>query len=356
MTFLSAIVLLGVIIFVHELGHFLFAKLMKVKVLKFSLGFGPKLLGRQFGETEYVLSAVPLGGYVKMLGETPGDELSEEEKLRAFNYQKIWKRFAIVVAGPLFNILCAAVIFFVFFLSGLPVLVTQIGEVAQGTPAEAAGLRAGDRIIEIEGKKIEFWDEMTSTIHSSPGKQLNLKVQRDDEIFSVTISPERKQVKDIFGEIQEVGLIGIKPSGKAVEKKENPAGAFVESISRTWELSVLTLESIIKLFQRVIPLDTLGGPVMIVQLAGQQAEQGLLNFFFFMAIININLGVLNLLPIPILDGGHLMFLGIEAVRRKPISQNVVAISQKVGLVILLSLMAFVIYNDVARLITGRPLP
>jgi len=356
MTFLSAVILLGIIIFVHELGHFLFAKMMGVRVLKFSLGFGPKLIGKKYGDTEYVISAIPLGGYVKMLGEIPGEELSEDEKPFAYNYQKIWKRFAIVLFGPIFNILFAVTIFFFSFMNGLPILVPEIGGVMPDTPAERAGLMKGDRIVEINGVPMDQWDQMTDIIHKSPEKTLSIKIRRDNAPLQVSIKPAKKTVKDIFGEGKPVGLIGIKPSGDTVIKKENIPNAFADSIVRTGEISVLTLVSIVKLIQRVIPMDTIGGPILIVQMAGEQASKGFLNFFIFMAIININLGVLNLLPIPILDGGHLLFLGIEAIRRKPLSERVIAVSQKIGLAILLTLMAFVIYNDFVRLITGKQLP
>lgn len=356
MSFLSAVVLLGIIIFVHELGHFLFAKLMKVRVLKFSLGFGPKLIGWKRGDTEYLLSAIPLGGYVKMLGETPGDELTDEEKPLAYNYQPTWKRFIIVFSGPLFNLLFAVVIFFFSFLNGLPVLLPEIGEVMSGTPAEKAGLMKGDRITAVDGVAIGQWDQMTEVIHKNPGKMLNLTLTRDSTTVQVSIIPEKKKVQDIFGEGKEVGLIGIKPSGSIFIKRESILSALHGSITRTWDISVLTIVSVVKLIQRVIPMDTIGGPILIVQLAGEQASQGVLNFFIFMAIININLGILNLLPIPVLDGGHLLFLGIEALRGKPLSEKIISISQKLGLAVLLTLMAFVIYNDLIRLITGKQFP
>lgn len=356
MTLLSAVVLLGIIIFVHELGHFLFAKMLGVRVLKFSLGFGPKLIGKKYGDTEYVISAVPLGGYVKMLGEVPGEELGEDEKPLAFNYQKIWKRLLIVLFGPIFNILFAVTILFFSYMSGFPILVPEIGEVTADAPAGKAGLMKGDKIVEINGLPIEQWDQMTDIIHKNPGRPLDIKIKRNDASFQVSVTPEKKTVKDVFGEGKSVGLIGIKPSGNTVIKKENLANAFTESIVKTGEMSALTLVSIVKLIQRVIPMDTVGGPIMIVQMAGEQAARGFLNFFVFMAIININLGVLNLLPIPILDGGHILFLGIEAIRKKPLSEKVVAVSQKIGLAMILTLMAFVIYNDFARLITGKQLP
>ena len=356
MTFLSAIVLLGIIIFVHELGHFLFAKLMGVRVLKFSLGFGPKLVGKKYGDTEYLISGIPFGGYVKMLGETTEDELPEEDKPFAYNYQPVWKRFGIVFSGPLFNIIFAVVIFFFSFLNGFPALIPEIGEIMPDTPAEKAGLAKGDTVTEIDGVAVDQWDGMTDVIHKSPGKTLNLKIKREGAVLQLSMTPERKKVKDIFGEEREIGLIGIKPSGNTFIKKENFVGAISNGVARTWDISVLTVVSIIKLIQRAIPMDTVGGPILIVQMAGEQASKGFLNFFVFMAVININLGILNLLPIPVLDGGHILFLAIEAIRRKPLSDKIISVSQKIGLAFILTLMVFVLYNDILRLITGKQFP
>lgn len=356
MSLLSAIVLLGIIIFVHELGHFLFAKAMGVRVLKFSLGFGPKLIGRQYGDTEYRISAIPLGGYVKMLGETPGEELSEKDLPFAYTSQDVWKRAVIVASGPLFNIFFAMVIFFVLFVKGLPVLLPEVGEVMPDTPAARVGLAKGDRIVGIDGTPIGQWDEMTAMIQRNPEKEMRLQIKRDGELLVLAITPEKKVVSDLFGERREIGLIGIKPSGATFIKKTSVPQAFTDSIVKTWDMCVLTVVSIVKLIQRVIPMDTVGGPIMILQMAGEQASRGVLNFFVFMAIINVNLGILNLLPIPILDGGHLTFLAIEALRKKPLNEKFVAVSQRIGLALLLTLMAVVLYNDVMRLITGKPLP
>lgn len=356
MTVLSAIILLGILIFVHELGHFIFAKLTNVKVLKFSLGFGPKIIGKRYGETEYLVSSVPLGGYVKMLGEEPGIEIRDEDRARAYSFQPVWKRLLIVLSGPLFNIFFAAVIFILVFLSGVPVLLPEVGEVLADSPAAAAGLRKGDTIQEINNIPIRRWDEMTGFIHKSPGRQLDFKIKRGGELIEITITPERKTVPDIFGEKKEVGLIGIKPSGATFTEKGTLSGAVTQGLSRTWDISVLTVLSIIKLIQRIVPAETIGGPILIFQMAGEQAAHGPLSFFTFMAVISINLGILNLLPIPILDGGHILFLGIEAVRRKPVNEKVVIIAQRLGLAIIVTLMVFAFYNDIMRLITGKMIP
>ena len=356
MTMIYALVLLGILIFVHEFGHFLFAKMLGVKVLKFSLGFGPTIVGKTYGETEYVISAVPLGGYVKMLGEEPGEELPETEKKRAFNFQPVWKRFTIVFAGPLFNLLFAAVVFFFIFANGVPYLLPVVGEVTADSPAYKMGLKKGDRIEEINGSPIKRWDDMTAMIHTSAGKQLKMKIGRDSSTFDILITPEKKAVKDIFGQSTEVGLIGIAPSGETGVQRVNVPKSLVLAVERTWELSALTIVFIVKLIQHIIPADTIGGPIMIFQMAGKQASQGAMNYFTFMAVISINLGVLNILPIPLLDGGHLMFLGVECLRGKPLSEKVLAVAQRVGLALLVTLMVFALYNDILRLITGKMLP
>jgi regulator of sigma E protease len=357
MMFVYAVVLLGILIFVHELGHFIFAKFLGIKVLKFSLGFGPKLIGKKYGETEYLLSAFPLGGYVKMLGQsdTPEEEevIPEADKQRAYNFQPIWKRFSVVFSGPFFNLCFAVLIFFLVFMNGVPYMLAEVGAVTPDSPAAQQGIMKGDRVIKVDGKRIIRWDEMTEIIHNQPGKELAIGIDRSGNALTLMVRPEKKVIKNLFGEDKEVGLIGIAPSGKTEMKQVGIAGSFSLAVSRTWDISVLTLVSMVKLVQRIIPADTIGGPIMIFQMAGEQANQGAISFFTFMAVISINLGVLNLLPIPVLDGGHILFMGIEAIRRKPLSDKVIIISQKVGLVLLLSLMAFAFYNDIVRLITGK---
>ncbi|MCX8030547.1 MAG: RIP metalloprotease RseP [Thermodesulfovibrionales bacterium] len=356
MTFLSAVLLIGFLIFIHELGHFIFAKLSGVRVLKFSLGFGPKVIGKKYGDTEYLLSAIPLGGYVKMLGEEPDDQLNEEEKRLSYKMQPIYKRAMIVFAGPLFNFLTAVVIFFFVFLLGIPVLKPIIGEVLENTPAAEAMLQKGDRILEINGKEVKKWTDMTEIIHSSPNKPIQLKISRQDTILTIKIVPETKKTKDIFGEEREIGLIGVKPSGEFFTVREDLITSAKNAIVRSLEVASITLIGIVKLIQRIIPADTIGGPIMIFSLAEKQAEAGALSFFTFAAIISINLAILNLLPIPVLDGGHLLFMFIEALRGKPLNEKVILIAHKLGWVFLLSLMAFAVYNDIFKLISGTPFP
>jgi regulator of sigma E protease len=355
MSILSAILLFGFLVFIHELGHFLLAKASGVKVLTFSLGFGPKIIGKKIGETEYLLSAVPLGGYVKMLGEDVEDEVGVYEAERAYKNQKIYKKAAIVFAGPVFNLLTAVAIFFFIALSGLPVLMTTIGDVMPGTPA-AKALVKGDKVLKINSKPISHWDEMSEIIARSAGKELTVTVQRGSETMDVTMTPEPKKVKSIFGEEELRGIVGIRPAGEITTVRYGIADSLATGFSKTWEIIVMTFMGIVKLIERVIPSDSIGGPILIFQMAEQQATAGALSFFTFAAVISINLGILNLLPIPVLDGGHLFFLGLEAILRRPVSERVILMAQRIGLALIVSLMIFAMYNDLLRLISGKPIP
>lgn len=356
MQILSAIVLLGVLIFVHELGHFLFAKGLGIPVLKFSLGFGPRLWGVQRGETEYQIAAVPLGGFVKMLGEEPGEELDPADRERAFNRQAVWKRMSVVAAGPVFNILFAALLFTLLIMTGMPALTSQIGEVMEETPAMAAGLQAGDRIVRIDDQPIERWDELSDLIHDRPGRELILEIDRKGEKRVLQVVPEARTVQNLFGEDQEVGLIGITPSDETVTFSLSFSDGLVWAAGETWRWCEITVLAIVKIFQKVVPAKTIGGPILIMQMAGKTAALGAQSFIHFMAIISINLGILNLFPIPILDGGHLLFMLIEAVRGKPVNQRAMEMAQKTGLFIILAIMVFALYNDILRVFTGGLTP
>ena len=350
----SAIVVLGVLIFVHELGHFVVAKLSGVRVLVFSLGFGPKIFGVRFGETDYILSAIPLGGYVKMLGEGKADEedeveLTEEEMKSSYANKSPWKRLAIIVAGPLTNILFAALVFSAVYLFGVPSLVPVIGEVNYEMPAYSAGFKAGDKIISIDGKKIETWEDLSKMVRSSGGRELEITFERNGEIQRTRVVPKKVESKDLFGEPVVNYVIGITASGKTKIDHYQPGEALIQGINETWKVAYLTVVGFIKMIERVIPAKDLGGPIMIAQMAGQHAKAGLLSLLYFMGIISVNLGILNLFPIPILDGGHLMFILIEIIRGRPLSPRKIEIAQQFGMFLLISLMIFVFYNDLARI-------
>ncbi len=350
----SFVIVLGVLIFVHEFGHFLLAKTFGVKVLKFSLGFGTKVIGRQWGETEYLISAFPLGGYVKMYGEQQGEEVNPTDQHRSFSHKPVWQRFGIVFGGPLFNLLFAVVLFFfIFVFAGLPEPVdsTKIGEVAVGSVAEQVGIKAGDVVRSINGQQTLSWEHVSESIKNSQGKSVALVIDRQGQMLTFTAQPTMQKIKNLFGEaVGERFMLGIVRNEEIRYKKATLGESCQAALMQTWNLGYLTVMGVVKMVQRVIPASELGGPIRIAEIAGQQLEAGWMNLLYFMGLLSVNLGILNLLPIPVLDGGHLVFLSLEAIRRRPLSDRSMEISQKIGIAILGTLMIFVFYNDIARLI------
>lgn len=356
-TLISFVVVLGILIFVHELGHFLVAKRSGVTVLRFSLGFGPKIVAVTRGGTEYCLSLIPLGGYVKMLGEDLEEELPEDQRAGSFAEMSVWKRLAIVFAGPMSNFLLAIIIFtFLFAFSGLRERAPEIGSVNPGSPAEKAGIQAADKIIFVNGTPIGTWEDLVEAIENYGQTALQMKISRNGQEIDVSVTPTVTEVQNLFGETVRRPLIGITASEKFTVKQVNPLAAGYYALVQTWEYSKLFALTVVKLVQRVVPLQSLGGPILIAQMAGQQAQEGILNLINFIALISVNLAVLNLLPIPVLDGGHIFFFLIEAILGRPISLKKIEIAQKVGLVIILALMVVVFYNDIMRLIPGAYKP
>ncbi len=440
MTILAAIVVLGILIFVHELGHFLVAKRSGVGVLKFSLGFGPKLVGVKRGETEYLLSALPLGGYVKMIGEDPADQSAEAtDPSRSFSQKSVGTRARIILAGPLANLLLPVLIFWgVFAIVGQPYslpiiglpepdspavqagllpgdrvqavngvrverwadvetavqasagkpleftltrdartfnvllvpraltahdifgqdiqtwdvglqpfLPARIGQVLPGQVAEQAGLKSGDRIRAIDGIPAEDWYQLAKAIRGNPGKPVRLTVERGEQRFEVEVTPRPTKQQTGTGE-EEIGLIGIGPAPESLYQRLNPAAALIAGVKKTVDLSALIVQGMVKLIEAKISPKTIGGPILIGQMAGEVVQRGPVELFSFTALLSINLAILNLLPIPVLDGGHLMFSLIERLRGKPVSLRKREIAQQVGMVLLVGLMIFAFYNDITR--------
>ena len=348
-TLISFVILLGVLIFVHEFGHFLAARIAGVGVLKFSLGFGPKIVSKKVGETEYALSWIPLGGFVKLLGESGNEALPPEDEKRSFYKQTVWKRMLIVLAGPVFNFLLAILIFCIVYMYGLPNITSVVGEVQKEGAAVEAGMMSGDKIISIGGQKIVFWEDIKSEITRSEGKDVDVVIERGTETKHLLIKPKLSKSKNIFGEEEFRYLIGVAPAGDMVVERKNLRDAMIASAGKTWEISKLTLISVYKIFEGVVSPRTLGGPIFIAQVAGAQVKEGIIPFILFMAILSINLGVINLFPIPVLDGGHIFFYLIEIVTRREISMKVKEMSQQIGFAVLLMLMLFVIFIDIERL-------
>ncbi len=348
-TLISFIILLSILVFVHEFGHFIAARIIGVGVLKFSLGFGPKIIGKKIGKTEYVISWIPLGGFVKLLGESPDEELAPEDEKRSFLKQPNWKRILIILAGPFFNFVLALLIFIIVFIYGVPKLTADVGEMQKESPALEAGMATGDKIVSIDGKSILYWEEIKPVVANADGKEIKVIVERSSVKKIFLIKPKLSKAKNIFGEEVSTYLIGISPSGKFVIDRENPWEASITALQKTWEISKLTVVAVIKMFEGVISPRTLGGPIFIAQIAGEQVREGIIPFILFMAILSINLGVINLFPIPVLDGGHIFFYLIEIVTRREINVKVKEISQQIGFVLLLMLMLFVIMIDIERL-------
>jgi regulator of sigma E protease len=350
---LSAIVVLGILIFVHELGHFIFAKIFKVGVLKFSLGFGPKLIGWKIGETEYLISAFPLGGYVKMVGEGGNEEIPEQDLSSSFIAKPPLQRIIIVLAGPVFNLVFACIVFISVFMIGVPIPTSKIGEVLKDKPAARAGLKTNDVVIAVNNRPVSKWSDLSRSIVESGGKPLDIEVKRGEKKLSLRIVPEITTHKNLLGETVKSPMIGIAVSEDFVVERHSPADALMKGSEQTWNVIKLTYISLGKIVSRAIPLDTIGGPVMIAKMAGQQAQAGIVSFLAFMALLSVNLGVLNLLPIPILDGGHLMFYAWECLFRRPVSIRTREVLQQVGLVMLIGLMILAFYNDFVRYFVGQ---
>jgi regulator of sigma E protease len=444
-TVLSLIVALSILIAVHEFGHYWVARRLGVKVLRFSIGFGKPIwtVRRGVDQTEYMVSSIPLGGYVKMLDEREG-EVPAEEVHRAFNRQQVWKRFAIVAAGPLFNLGFAVLVLWVMLMHGIPGLKPIIGGVEPGTPAAEAGLRegmeivavgdtptptwdqvfeellpaalhkeaidmtvaldgqqetfrfpldrlqgelkpddlpaaiglkpyqppippvihevmdgsaaervglqSGDRIRAVNGAPIEDWMEMARVVRDNPGTPVSLDVERAGQRIVVQVRPERVETEEgVFGRLGASAEASPEARAMTVEVRYGPLLAIGHAIEKTWDMSSLTVRMLGRMLVGRASMDNISGPITIAQYAKTTAEAGLGYFMRFLAVVSISLGVLNLLPIPVLDGGHLMFYIVEMLKGSPISMKTELLAQKVGIAILLMLMAVAFYNDLARL-------
>jgi regulator of sigma E protease len=444
-TLCAFLIALGTLIVIHELGHYSVARLCRVKVLRFSVGFGAPLWRRRFGpdQTEWVIAAFPIGGYVKMLDEREG-EVAPQERDRAFNRQPVSRRFAIVAAGPIANFLLAIVVYWAVFLHGVPgvkpvlgaplpatpaaqagaasgetilrigdQLVTTwedvrwallrravdrgsvtvevqnekgqiafrkldlsglsaadldsdflnkigltrfspavIGAVQAGKAGARAGLRAGDEILAVDGNPITSWEELVAAVQPSAGKQLVLTIRRANDTLEVSVVPDAVEEGG-----RTIGRIGVARDVTLLEKQliqvhYGPVAALGQAAVKTWDISILSLQMLGKMITGEVSLKNLSGPITIADYAGQSAQMGWLYYLRFIALISISLGVLNLLPVPVLDGGHLMYYIVEIIKGRPVSERVLEIGQRIGMVVLFSLMAFAIYNDIHRLVGG----
>ncbi len=454
---LSAVIIFGILVVVHEAGHFAMAKRLGVRVIRFSIGYPPKIFGIRRGETEYSIGATPFGGYCRMLGDEVGEEprpeeigdysrelaldvldaarqhgkvlngnsaderiiaiakqvcgnnraggssltlaaqareiigreLSPEEsavlseinsagsvddavkkitehpdrtlarsyEARSFPTQALWKRALIVLAGPGANILFAPILLTLVFMYGVPVPLPVVGDVKQGLPAYAAGLKHGDVIVSINGQPMDTWNEFAETVRSSNGASLKLDVKRTVEGSavheSIVLTPTRQDEKTVTGKMVPTWVIGVTPSGDAKIQRFGPLDASVHAVASTWNLTGQLMVGIASILTGSTPIrEALGGPIRIAQMAGQYAHQGLADAAMFTVMLSIELGIINLLPVPLLDGGHLLFFIFEGARGKPLELKYREMMLQVGLFLLVALMAFVIFNDISHIVQG----
>ena len=354
---------LTIVVFFHELGHFLVARWAGVKVLTFSLGFGPELFG--FNDrhgTRWKVSAIPLGGYVKFFGDqseasTPSsDELktmTAEEREVSFHFKKVGPRAAIVAAGPIANFLLAIVIFaalFTFF--GKPMQSARVDSIQADSAAAAAGFQSGDIVTAINGDPIESFSEMQRIVSIKAGTPLIFTVKRGDQVLKLTGTPQQREIKDNFGNAHRIGVMGITRAavaGDVVVQQVNPATALWLGVKETWFVVDRTISYIGGVFTGRENADQVGGPIRIAQISGQVATIGLAALIHLAAVLSVSIGLLNLFPVPLLDGGHLLFYAIEAVRGKPLSERSQEYGFRVGLALVLMLMIFATYNDILHL-------
>ena len=447
-TILYAALVFGVLVVVHEAGHFAMAKKVGVRVLRFSIGYPPKLFGFRRGETEYSIGATPFGGYVRMLGDEVGEKPSAEEltgylheigldlngaarkrgalqaasgfddnlraladrlggsgagvaqsvvgrelkpdeailldevrrepkiadaikslaehppaKLveaycgRAFPTQRLGKRVLIVLAGPLANIIFAPLLLAFVFMTGVPELLPVVGKTTNNLPAAKAGLRSGDRIVAVDGRPMETWADFSKTVKAGDGSPINLEIDRQlngaPARSTLVIKPTRLEQKTIYGTNATTWVIGVQPRGDEITKRYGPFGAVKEAGKTSVEMTVQMVVGIATIFSGSTPVrEALGGPIMIAQMAGKEAREGFANLAMFTVTLSLELGIINLLPVPLLDGGHLLFFVFEGVRGEPIELRYREAMLQVGLFLLVALMAFVIFNDISRIVQG----
>lgn len=369
-TILAVIIVLGGLIFFHELGHFAVARALGMGVSTFSLGFGPKILTRKVGKTEYALSLVPLGGYVALVGESDEADIPEGfTPAESFARRPAWQRLLVVAAGPTANILLAWLLCWALaFGWGVPVLQPVVGAVTAESPAARAGLLPGDRILSIDGASMESWDAMSAAIAASDGRPLRLEVLRPappeagsagahpardaagaGHVIILELTAKRATRTTIFGEEETAWLIGVRAGNSVSAEPQGFWRAALAGADQTWNMVSLTWQSFVKLAQRVVPLDQVGGPIMIAQMVGEQAHQGLSGLLALTALISVNLGILNLLPVPVLDGGQIVFCLIEILFRRPVPPRAQEIATRVGLFLLIALMLLATFNDIWRI-------
>ncbi len=351
------VAVIGVLIFIHELGHFLVARFFGMGVRTFSLGFGPKLLGFTAGPTEYRISAVPLGGYVQLVAQDGEDDPATEgfDPKTWFIRRPAWQRMLVVAAGPVFNLLLAWGLYASLYAAhGRFEVPAVLGQINEESAAARAGLQAGDAVTAIDGSPIAYFRELQSRVEASKGKPLQLTLRRGQDQVTLVVTPDMVGQKNIFGEDIQRPVLGVRSTQESINIPLGPGQAIVEGLRQTWEVTSLTGQVFWKLVMGVVPMSSIGGPIMIAELVGKQSEQGLTQLATLTAMISVNLAILNLLPIPVLDGGHILFYALETIFRRPVSERVRGFTTRIGFALLMALMLLATANDLIRLVTGGP--
>ncbi|MFA5059832.1 MAG: RIP metalloprotease RseP [Candidatus Omnitrophota bacterium] len=346
MSILIFLIVLSILIIVHELGHFATAKSLGVKVERFAVGFGPKLFSFMFHGTEFAVCLIPLGGYVKM----SGDERSEHKGEAHEYYSKPpGHRALIVLMGPVVNYVLALVCFYFVFLFGYPTLSAKVGELIKDYPAQSAGLEVNDQILRINNKEIKSWEDLQQYISTSKESELNFVFLRDGKEKQLVVKPSVEELTNIFGQKERIRVVGIRPQEEIIVLKHGAGESVVKSFERLGEITVTTYKALYRIATGAMSAkDSMTGPIGIFYIIKKAAEMGLSYLLYVMAIISASLAIFNLLPLPVLDGGHLFLLGIEKVRGKPLSNKADEALSRVGLSLILCLAAFVFYSDLIR--------
>ena len=354
------LVALTILVFFHELGHFWVARLAKVRVEVFSVGFGAELFGwNDKAGTRWKIGVIPLGGYVKMFGQSdlPGDEdedqppLTDKEKAVSFQHKTLAQRTAIVAAGPIANFLLSVVLIACLMATfGAARPYAGVGEMMPGSAAAEAGFEAGDRIVSIDGEAVEWFSDLVRIVSVQPEMLLKINVRRGDDEFVLTATPKRHQQLGAEGKTVEIGLLGVRYDPQQMHyERQNPLMAVWLGIQQTASLTEKTLSFLGQVISGRQGTEGIGGPLRIVQYAGITFQSGIENFILFLAVLSINLGLINLFPIPILDGGHLLFFAVEAIRGRPLGPQAQEYGFRFGLILVLILMVFVTWNDLVQL-------
>ena len=353
------LIVLTVLVFVHEFGHYAIARWNGVRIDVFSIGFGPELFGWwDSAGTRWKFSTIPLGGYVKMFGDSdassgqplPGlGRLAQGERNVSFHYKRLGQRAAIVAAGPAANFAFAIVVLTVLFMTfGQPYTPAEVGQVQPGSAAEQGGIRAGDVILSIDGQAVARFEDVQQAVRMNPGVAMAIAVRRDAKTLTLQVTPARTEVTDRFGNRYEIGLLGIARSGMEYVKRD-PVTALYQAVGETWNLSASTLQAMWQMVKGTRTTDELGGPLRIAQMSGEVARGGIAPVLTFMALLSVSLGLINLFPVPILDGGHLLFYAAEAIRGRPLGQKAQEYGFRIGLALVLTLMVFTTWNDLVHI-------